>query len=63
MIINGYVFTRIDKGIKVLNLNLFNNAALLIENGDVLETDMDDIEIKIVYDYLIGNMINNTKIL
>lgn len=56
MIINGYVFTRIDKGIKVLNLNLFNSAALLIENGDILETDMDDIEIKIVCDYLIGNI-------
>lgn len=56
MIINGYAFTRIDKGIKVLNLNFPSSAALLSVTGDVLETSMDDIETKIVCDCFIENI-------
>lgn len=47
MNINGYGFTRIDKGIKVLNLNFPSSAAVLTVTRDVLETCMDDIETKI----------------
>lgn len=47
MNINGYGFTRIDKGIKVLNLNFPSSAAVLTVTSDVLETCMDDIETKI----------------
>lgn len=56
MIINGYAFTRTDKGVKVLNLNFPSSAALLTVTGDVLETTMDDIEIKIVCDCFIENI-------
>ncbi len=56
MIINGYAFTRTDKGIRVLNLNFPSSAALLTATGDVLETTMDDIETKIVCDCFIQNM-------
>lgn len=51
VIVNGYAFTKSDKYIKILNLNHSDRATVLNENGDVLETSMDDIELDIVLDY------------
>lgn len=51
MIVNGYAFTRDNDRIKVLNLNSPKKALVMTESGKVLETTMDDIEIRIVIDY------------
>ena len=51
MIVNGYAFTRENMQIRVLNLNNLDKALVLSEDGRVLQTTMDDIEIRIVLDY------------
>ena len=51
MIINGYAFTREENRIRILNLNNPEKALVISEDGTVLETTMDDIEICIVTDY------------
>ena len=51
MIVNGYAFTRENRKILVLNLNNLDKALVLSEDGRVLQTTMDDIEIRIVLDY------------
>lgn len=54
MIVNGYAFTKEGDYIRVLNLNCINHAAV-IYNGQVIETNMDDIEKQIVLDYFKAN--------
>ena len=44
MIVSGYAFTRSECGIMVLNLNNPNSAAILLEEGELLATNMSDIE-------------------
>lgn len=56
VIVNGYAFTQKDENISVLNLNRPDRAVLMTRSGDVLETSMDDIELKIVYEYLQKNL-------
>lgn len=51
MIVNGYAFTRENGQIRVLNLNNLDKALVLFEDGRVLQTTMDDIEIRIVLYY------------
>ena len=51
MIVNGYAFTRENGQIRVLNLNNLDKALVLSEDGRVLQTTMDDIEIRIVFYY------------
>ena len=57
-IVNGYAFTKTDEGnYRVLNLNnQGKTAALLNRSGEMLETNMDDIELGIVSDYLKRNL-------
>ena len=55
MIVNGYAFTRCPEGYRVLNLNRPERAVVFSKNGDVLETSMDDIEVRIAGDYLEKN--------
>lgn len=57
-IVNGYAFTKTEQGrYRVLNLNNDGKtAALLGPTGEMLETDMDDIELGIVVDYLKRNL-------
>ena len=55
MIVNGYAFTRCPEGYRVLNLNRPDRAVVFSKNGDVLETSMDDIEIRIAVNYLEKN--------
>ena len=50
MIVNGYAFTRENDHIRILNLNNLDKALVISEDGKVLETTMDDIEIRIVLD-------------
>ena len=51
MIVNGYAFTRENNQIRILKLNNLEKALVISEDGKVLETTMDDIEIRIVLDY------------
>ena len=55
MIINGYAFTKETERIRILNLNNPAKAVSLRNDGTVLETSMDDIEIQIVKEYLMKN--------
>ena len=50
MIVNGYAFTRENNQIRILNLNNLEKALVISEDGKVLETTMDYIEIRIVLD-------------
>ena len=51
MIVNGYAFTRENNQIRILNLNNLDKALVISEDGKVLETTMDDIDIRIALDY------------
>ena len=51
MIVNGYAFTKCAEGYRVLNLNRPERAVVLSLTGEVLETTMDDIEIRIIKEY------------
>lgn len=51
MIINGYAFKKDGTNIKVLNLNKSGRASVIANNGEVIETSMDDIELNIILDY------------
>ena len=51
MIVNGYAFTRENDQIRILDLNNLDKALVISADGKVLETTMDDIEIRIVLDY------------
>ncbi len=55
VIINGYAFTKCEKGFRVLNLNRPDRAIVISPEGETLETSMDDIEIQIVKDYYRNN--------
>ena len=55
LIINGYAFTKSGDYIRVLNLNCLNRALVFDYNQEVIETSMDDIELRIVGDYLEKN--------
>lgn len=55
MIVNGYAYTKVDKKIRILNLNNPSKAVSLDTQGNVLETSMDDIEIQLVKKYLSKN--------
>lgn len=54
-IVNGYAFTACDQGVRVLNLNKPDRAAVLSLEGELLETSMDDIELGIVRDFFLRN--------
>lgn len=54
MIINGYAFTRDGEYIRILNLEHVNHAAVIF-NDRLIETNMDDIEARIVLDYYNNN--------
>lgn len=55
MIVNGYAFTKSDDVIRVLNLNKPSRASVINDEGKVLETNMDDIEIGIILEYFEKN--------
>ena len=55
MIVNGYAFTKEGSQMRILNLNNPEKALVISDDGKVLETTMDDIEIRIVLDYWDNN--------
>jgi len=55
IIVNGYSFTKQGDLIRVLNLNNPEKASVMRIDGEPLETSMDDIEIRIVQEYLAKN--------
>ena len=55
VIVNGYAFTKCDLGYRVLNLNRPSKAAVFSKEGEMLETSMDDIELRIAKNYLEQN--------
>jgi len=50
MIVSGYAFTKEADLIRILNLFAPSRALVLSNAGEVLETNMDDIELEIVTD-------------
>ena len=56
IVVNGYAITREEDGIHVLNLNSPDKAVVFSEDGEVLETTMDDIELSIASRYLQQNL-------
>ncbi len=54
MILNGYAFTRDGEYIRILNLEHVNHAVVIFNNR-IIETNMDDIEARIVLDYYNNN--------
>ncbi|MBO6305416.1 MAG: hypothetical protein J6M62_10130 [Selenomonadaceae bacterium] len=55
MIVNGYAYTPKEGQICVLNLNRPQKAAVLSNDGKIIETTMDDIELEIVKGYFYNN--------
>ena len=55
LIVNGYAFTKGDKGYRVLNIKNPQKASVVSFDGTILETTMDDIEAGIVVDYFLKN--------
>lgn len=55
MIVSGYAFTKTPNGIRVINLKNPEKAAVLMKDGQISETSMDDIELSIVMGYLQKN--------
>ena len=51
MIVNGYAFTKEENVVRVLHLESPHNAAVLSEDGNVIETNMDDIELALIGKY------------
>lgn len=52
MIVCGYAFTQNEDGfMRVVNLHAPHHALVMTNEGEVLETNMDDIEISIVRKY------------
>ena len=54
MIVNNYAFTKDGENIRVLNLRT-ETAALLLPDGRVSETSMEDIELDVVLAYFEKN--------
>ena len=55
VIVNGYAFTKGSSGIRVINLNMPDQASVISEEGDVLETSMDEIGLRIMNEYYSRN--------
>lgn len=56
MIVSGYAFTRTDNGIRIINLRNPEKATVLMNDGQISETSMDDIELSIVMGYFNKNV-------
>lgn len=52
MIVGGYAFSKVDDcNIRIVRLEYPNHALVMRPDGEVLETNMDDIELEIVLGY------------
>lgn len=51
MIVSGYAFTKMeDSNIRVLQLRAPFHALVMSQDGNILETTMDDVELNIILD-------------
>lgn len=48
MIVNGYAFKKENNFVRIINLYSPQNAAVLSKDGEIIETNMDDIELSIL---------------
>lgn len=48
---NGYAYTKYDDYIRVFYLSCLINAAVIYKDEEIVETNMEDIEVQIVFDY------------
>ena len=55
VIINGYALQKIEKGIQVVNIHKPDHAAVFSEKGELLETNMDDIEAQQIQQFIKEN--------
>ena len=56
MVVGGYAFSKMDdRNIRIVGLEYPNHALVIRPNGEILETNMDDIENQIVLDYYLNN--------
>ena len=51
VILNGYALQKMAKGIRVVNIHKPTHVAIFSDNGELLETSMDDIELHIAKKY------------
>ena len=52
MIVDGYAFSQIgEDNIRCVGINKPHHAAIMRQDGEVLETNMDDVELDIVGEY------------
>lgn len=52
MIVCGYAFQQMSDGnIRIVGLKYPNHASVIRPNGEILETNMDDVEVDIVLGY------------
>ena len=54
IVVNGYAFNKCEKGYNIFNSRT-KHVAILTENGDIVETSMDGIEMQIAKDYFNRN--------
>ncbi len=52
VIIDGFAFVRFENGIRIFDLNNKKGVAVISKDGELVETNMDDIELKIAQKYL-----------
>lgn len=52
VIIDGFAFVRFENGIRIFDLNNKKGVAVISKDGKLVETNMDDIELKIAQKYL-----------
>lgn len=52
VIVNGFAVLRCPEGLRVANLNTGRGVAIFMDDGLLVETNMDDIELAIARDVL-----------
>ena len=55
MIVNGYAFKKNNDEIRTFDLNNKSGAAVFNMKGELIETNMNDIELSIAQKYLLNN--------
>ena len=55
MIVNGFAYKKCDEGIKIFDLNDGQGAAVIANDGSLIETSMDDIEFSIAQQNYLSN--------
>ncbi len=56
VIIGGFAVQKCEEGFRILNLNNQFGAAVLKDDGTLIETNMDDIELSIAKDYFFRSL-------